>query len=100
MAHAGVAVALNAPRWSLDDGEGEKLALAIQKVARHYNIPDVASETKDWIGLIITVGAIYGTRFASMWAEKNTPPPPPPKQEQDDKIVSLVGSMNHPGPGL
>lgn len=104
MVHAGIAVAFQAPTLSLDDVEGDKLAGAVQKVLRHYDLPDVASETKDWIGLIITAGAIYGPRMAAYWATKNTPPPPPTREQADNNVVTLthgtVGGLNHPGPGL
>jgi hypothetical protein len=95
MAHIGIAAASGSDVWRLDDKEGENLAGAIQKVARHYNIPDVASETKDWIALIIMASTIYGPRFAARWAERKTPPPPPSAREQDN-VVSLA--INNPLP--
>lgn len=102
MAHTALAV-IAGEMWSLDDAEGEKLASAVQKVVRHYNIPDVASETKDWIGLIITAGTVYGSRFAATWADKRKPPPPPTPEQADNNVVQItgnVGALNHPGPGL
>lgn len=90
LAHAGISIAFNAPKLQLDDMEGEKLAAAVQKVLRHYDLPDVASETKDWIGLIIVAGSIYGPRMAAHWAEKNTPPPPPTAQDADNGIIQLI----------
>lgn len=96
MAHAGIAIAFNSPKLSLDDLEGEKLAGAVQKVLRHYDLPDVASETKDWIGLIIVAGSIYGPRMAAYWAEKNTPAPAPTSQEADNAIVQFNPSMINP----
>lgn len=93
MAHAGLAIAFNAPKLSLDEMEGEKLAGAVQKVLRHYDLPDVASETKDWIGLIIVAGSIYGPRMAAHWAEKNTPPKPPTAQEADNSVVQLSPAL-------
>lgn len=100
MVHAGLAVAFNAPKLELDATEGEKLAGAVEKVLRHYNLPDVASETKDWLGLIICCGAIYGPRMAAYWAEKNTPPKPQSKAEADNNVVSIAATINGPGPGL
>ena len=83
--------------------EGEKLAGAVQKVLRHYDLPDVASETKDWIGLIIVAGSIYGPRMAAHWAEKNAPDPKTRKAAADyvaahiNKLAatpqSLIGLM-------
>lgn len=103
MAHVAVSAITGNDLWQLDDAEGDKLATAVQKVTRHYNIPDVASETKDWIGLIIVAGTVYGTRFAAAWADKKAPETPPTR-EQSDNVVALqattVGAINHPGPGL
>lgn len=90
MAHAALAVAFRSDKIGIDEGEAEKLAGAIQKVARHYNIPDVASETKDWIALIIVAGTVYGPRMAASWAEKRTPPPAPTAQEADN-LITLHG---------
>lgn len=70
MAHVGLAVAFRSPDLELAETEGEKLAAAVQKVARHYDIPDIASETKDWIGLIICCGSIYGPRISAAFMEK------------------------------
>lgn len=72
MAHVGLSMAFQSEKLLLEDSEGEKLSGAVQKVLRHYNIPDVASETKDWIGLIICAGSIYGPRVAAAWADKKT----------------------------
>jgi hypothetical protein len=95
MAHAGLAMAFNAPKIEIDQMEGEKLAGAVQKVLRHYDLPDVASETKDWIGLMIVCGSIYAPRLAARWAEKNTPPPPRSAGEEDNRVVSIVGAMGN-----
>ena len=88
-------MAFSAPKLAIDEMEGEKLAGAVQKVLRHYDLPDVASETKDWIGLIIVAGSIYGPRMAAHWAEKNTPPAPRSAQEEDNNVVTLTAQ-----PGL
>lgn len=98
MAHVGLSVAFGTERLQLDDSEGEKLAAAVEKVARHYDIPDVASETKDWIGLIICAGTIYGSRFAAWKMEKMAEPPPENRQSQDNKVVAMPGALNHAGP--
>jgi hypothetical protein len=70
MAHVGLAMALRSPDLELADVEGERLASSLTKVLRHYDIPDIASETKDWIGLIICCGAIYGPRISAAFMEK------------------------------
>ena len=88
-------MAFSAPKLMIDDGEGEKLASAVQKVLRHYDLPDVASETKDWIGLIIVAGSIYGPRMASSWADKHAAPAPRSAQEDDNNVVTLTAQ-----PGL
>lgn len=102
MAHMAIATAFSAPRLQLEDAEGEKLAGAVQKVLRHYDLPDVASETKDWLGLIMVAGTIYGTRFMAYQFDKNTPPAPDKPQAADNKVINLttVGGINNPGPGL
>lgn len=97
MAHAAIAIAFNAPTLSIDDMEGEKLAGAVQKVLRHYDLPDVASETKDWIGLIIVAGSIYGPRMAAHWATKNTPEPAPTPQHADNIVGMRLNSPMPPG---
>lgn len=89
MAHVGIAAITGSDIWKLDDGEANNLAGAVEKVARHYNIPDVASETKDWIALIIMASTIYGPRMAARWAEKRTPPPAPAAQDADNRVIQL-----------
>ncbi|MEB2589879.1 hypothetical protein SOP87_30075, partial [Bacillus cereus] len=100
MAHVAMATAFRSDLLVIDDSEGDKLAGAVQKVLRHYDLPDVASETKDWIGLILACGSVYGPRVAAAWAKRNTPPAPGTPQQEDNNVVSMVGAMNHPGPGL
>ena len=78
MAHVAISMVFESGKKAddrlipIDDTEGEKLAGAVQKVLRHYDLPDIASETKDWIGLIMVAGAIYGPRVAASWAQANT----------------------------
>lgn len=83
-------MAFNSPGIIIDDIEGEKLAGAVQKVLRHYDLPDVASETKDWIGLIIVAGSIYGPRMAAHWADTRAAAPPPNAQEADNNVIGLT----------
>lgn len=90
LAHSAIAMAFSAPKLVIDETEGEKLAGAVQKVLRHYDLPDVASETKDWIGLVIVAGSIYGPRMASHWADKHAAPPPPSEQDADNNLVTLI----------
>lgn len=70
MAHVGLAMAFRAPDLEIAETEAERLSGALQKVMRHYDIPDIASETKDWIGLIICCGSIYGPRISASFMEK------------------------------
>ena len=88
MAHAAVAAAFAAPNLELADAEGEKLAESVKKVLRHYDIPDVASETKDWIGLIIVCGTIYGPRFIASRAEKKMNQPA--QRAEGNNVVELT----------
>lgn len=70
---------------AIDTDEAGKLAQAMQRVARHYDVPGLSQQTIDWIGLIQTVGAIYGSRIMAARmeraAERATKPPPAPKPE-------------------
>lgn len=72
MAHVGLAMAFRAPDLEIHETEAEKLSAALTKVMRHYDIPDIASETKDWIGLIICCGSIYGPRISAAFMDRHT----------------------------
>lgn len=90
MAHVGLALAFRNPDIELADSEGEKLSNAIARVLRHYDIPDIASETKDWIGLIMCCGAIYGPRIsAAIMDKKKSPASRNPEDETN--VVTLQG---------
>jgi len=90
MVHIGLAVATRSPDMELADSEGEKLAAAIQKVARHYDIPDIASETKDWIGLIICCGSIYGPRISAAFMEKKMTEADAKAQAEGANVVHMT----------
>lgn len=65
--------------WDLDDAEAEKIATRAANVARHYDVPEVAQKTKDWVMFIQACGAIYGPRIMSQVYEaraKNARPAP------------------------
>lgn len=65
--------------WDLDDDEAEKISQRVANVARHYDVPEVAQKTKDWIMLIQATGAIYGPRVMSQVYEirsRNAKPAP------------------------
>jgi len=55
---------------AIDTDEAAKLAQAAQRVARHYDVPGMSQQTIDWIGLIQTVGAIYGSRIMAARLER------------------------------
>lgn len=87
MAHVGLAMAFRNPEIEIAESEGEKLANAITKVTRHYDLPDIASETKDWIGLIICCGSIYGPRITASFMEKKMAEAEPEKPASEMTIV-------------
>ena len=93
MAHVGFAVAFRSPDLELAETEGEKLAAAVQKVARHYDIPDIASETKDWIGLIICCGAIYGPRISAAFMDKKMRETAAKAQDEGSNVVSMTADQ-------
>lgn len=49
----------------LEKEEADKLAEAMGKVARHYNV-EVAAKTTDWINLGIVAGGVYVPRFLAI----------------------------------
>jgi hypothetical protein len=53
------------PEFALDEEkqEHEKIARAIARVARHYDIPVLEAKTRDWLMLCKTLGIIYGSRI-------------------------------------
>lgn len=65
------AKALKLDELKLDSEESKVLAGAIQNVASHYDyIPD--AKVVAWVGLIGTVGAIYGPRIVAIKVRKAT----------------------------
>lgn len=55
---------------AIEKDESDKLAKAMANVARHYDVPGLSQETLDWIGLIQTAGAIYGSRIMASRLER------------------------------
>ena len=80
-AHAMLATITGNSYVAIEQGEAEKLAKAMANVARHYDVPGLSQETLDWIGLIQTAGAIYGSRVMASRleraAQKRDNPPKP-----------------------
>lgn len=90
MAHAALAMGFRNPDIELVPDEAEKLASAMTKVARHYNIPDIASETKDWIGLIIVAGTIYGPRISASYAERRMKAAARDAEEDGSNVLNMT----------
>lgn len=66
---------------NLDKSEAEQLASAGARVLAHYDVPDIAPKTVDWINLCQVVGVIYGTRImAARIAAKAKGPATPPEK--------------------
>jgi hypothetical protein len=63
--HSGVALMTNIPELALDETSEEhiKLARAMQRVIRHYDLPSVDAKTLDHFLLAKTLCVIYGTRL-------------------------------------
>lgn len=63
--HSGIAMMANIPELALDEASGEhtKLARAIERVKRHYDLPNVSPIAVDWFMLAKTAGLIYGSRI-------------------------------------
>lgn len=61
--HMGVASLTKTPELMLDQAEATLLAGAITEVSKHYDMLDkVSDKAVAWVGLIQTVGVIYGPR--------------------------------------
>lgn len=77
--HAMLAAITSSPSLEIDEDEAAKLAKGIGNVTRHYDVPQMAQQTVDWIMLMQTAGAIYGPRLIA-WrldrAARNVRPPP------------------------
>lgn len=65
-----IAAIVQSPDIAIDDDEAEKLAKAIANVTRHYDVPQMAQTTIDWIMLIQAGGAIYGPRLIAWRMER------------------------------
>lgn len=63
--HSGIAMMVNVPELSLDENSQEhiKLARAIERVKRHYDLPNISPVAVDWFMLAKTAGLIYGSRI-------------------------------------
>lgn len=97
MAHVGLSIATGSEKFTLEDSEGEKLAAAVEKVARHYDVPAVSSEVMDWIGLIIVCGSIYGPRLMAAKIDRMADKPKADEQQSDHNVVGLPGINRVPG---
>lgn len=63
--HSGIALLANIPELALDESKDEhiKLARAIERVKRHYDLPSVSPIALDWFLLLKAVFMIYGARL-------------------------------------
>ncbi|MFI4941185.1 MAG: hypothetical protein ACHP7O_12700 [Burkholderiales bacterium] len=95
MAHAGFANVTKWPNAAITEDEAKKLADAAQRVARHYELPGIAQETKDWIGLIIVIGSVYGPRIGASTIEAIVEPDGSEGLLPANNVVNL-----NPIPGL
>lgn len=82
--------------WDLDDDEAEKIASRAANVARHYDVPEVAQKSKDWVMFIQAMGAIYGPRVMSTVYEARQRNAPPPAQHR--AAPQNVTAPNTPAP--
>lgn len=56
--------------FEIDENDAEKMAKAIANVTRHYDVPQMAQKTVDWIMMIQCTGVIYGPRIMAMRMER------------------------------
>lgn len=90
-AHAGLASMFHAETLLITDDEADRISKAIANVMRHYDVPQMAAETKDWISLILALGSVYGPRIAAAWVAGKAPAPRP-------SPPGTVVQFNSPGP--
>lgn len=82
--HSGIALFAGIPEIALDESADEhvKLARAIERVKRHYDLPSVSPIALDWFMLLKTFGLVYGSRIIAynmrMRAENARPINPTP----------------------
>lgn len=63
--HAMLAGIAKTPELELDAMEAKDLATAAAAVARHYDMT-MTAKAMDWTNLIMTLGAVYGTRLMAV----------------------------------
>lgn len=56
--------------FEIDENDADKMAKAIANVTRHYDVPQMAQKTVDWIMCIQTMGAVYGPRIMAIRMER------------------------------
>jgi hypothetical protein len=63
--HSGIALMVNVPELALDEAQEEhiKLARAIERVKRHYDLPSISPVALDWFLLLKAAFMIYGSRL-------------------------------------
>lgn len=82
--HSGIAFLTGIPEIALDEKSDEhtKLARAVERVARHYDIPALDPITHDWLMLFKTLALIYGSRVLAynmrVAGDRATPVKPAP----------------------
>lgn len=122
--HAMLAALTSSPALELDEEEAAKLAKGISNVTRHYNVPQMAQKSVDWIMLMQTCGAVYGPRVMAWKLDRqmrnakpapqhkaapqnispaptapNQPPREAPRAAPKMETASPVGMRSQPGLG-
>lgn len=69
--HTMLASVTKTPELELNDDEAERIAKSIQNVAQYYPVY-VDAKTQAWMALIMTAGAIYGSRGIAIAARMKT----------------------------
>lgn len=85
-------------RLVVEPEEAQRLATALQRVARHYDVPGMKQETLDWIGLIQTAGAIYGSRIMAARFERMSEPNPKAGMKAEAKVEPIKPGPSAPTP--
>lgn len=95
--HAMLHSITQASVFDIDEDDAAKLAQAISNVTRHYDVPQMAQKTVDWIMLMQSVGAVYGPRVMAMRLERSMRNAKPPAQSPHAP-QNIVPSPRAPAP--
>ena len=79
----------------LDEKEALELSKASVNVSRHYGFAP-SSKSVDWANLIMTLGAVYGTRLIAVRNRKRSERPQKTKQPQQAEPIDPINWPPYP----